>query len=97
AAVVLPGAVLAWWLARPNCAGTGRGSGGLLEQGQPLSIAPIKVLHFARSPDGAAEPRGGIGEESFTTCFDDAVTITVELSRPAHLYLIALNANGKEQ
>jgi serine/threonine protein kinase len=63
----------------------------------PLTIHPLRVMHHARTADGLAEAKGAIGEKSFATRFGDAVTIRVELSAPGYLYLLAFNADGKEQ
>jgi hypothetical protein len=64
----------------------------------PLRVRSLRVMHHAVTPDGKkSEPRGAIGEKSFRTRFGDQVTITVELSSPGYFYLVALNADGKEQ
>jgi hypothetical protein len=63
-----------------------------------VEVRALRVMHHARTPDGkGSQARGELGETSFATRYDDAVTIDVELSSPAHFYLLAFNANGKEQ
>jgi hypothetical protein len=65
---------------------------------KPLQVRALRVMHHARMPDGkGSQFQGELGETSFKTRYNDAVTIDVELSRPAHFYLLAFNADGKEQ
>jgi serine/threonine protein kinase len=63
----------------------------------PLQVRSLRVLHHARTPDGKRARTRVLGEKSFVTIFGDAVTLSVEFSRPACFYLVAFNANGKEQ
>jgi hypothetical protein len=67
----------------------------------PLSVAEpltvnLHVRHYKHEMDGdnfTAE----VGKEFLEMRFNDRVVIQVDLSRPAHCYLIACNFDGKEQ
>jgi serine/threonine-protein kinase len=63
-------------------------------EGAPVVNLP--VLHYERD-QGKDVLVGAIGSESFETRYGDRVVIEVELSRPAHCFLIACNFDGKEQ
>jgi hypothetical protein len=63
---------------------------------EPLRIAGFRVQHL-RIKQGLAQDLGEIGEKSFEVRFGDSVAVDVKLSRPAYLYLVAFNADGKEQ
>ncbi len=64
--------------------------------GSALRIRPLRVTHYATRGQEAVA-RGLVGEQSFSTRFGDAVTLTVELSGEGCLYLIGFNFNGQEQ
>jgi hypothetical protein len=56
------------------------------------------VRHYARQAGSKlVVPRGLLGEKAFAVRFNDQVRLEVELSRKAYLYLLAFNADGKEQ
>ena len=61
-----------------------------------LDVVSFRVAHFRNLSDGRA-PRGGIGETSFETFFDDDVRISLELSELGYCYVIAYNPDGGEQ
>jgi hypothetical protein len=63
---------------------------------EPVRIVGFRVQHL-RIKDNLADDLGQIGEKSFELRFGDSVNVDVKLSRPAYLYLVALNADGKEQ
>jgi hypothetical protein len=60
------------------------------------AILKFEIYHFAKV-DRNDRPMGILGEKSFTTCSDDAVTLTVELSEPAYCYLISYRPDGTEE
>ena len=64
--------------------------------GSALRIRPLRVTHYATQGQEAVA-RGVVGEQSFSTRFGDAVTLTVELSGEGYLYLIGFNFNGQDQ
>jgi hypothetical protein len=71
---------------------------------QPTTPAPLalitrfQVSHYVRQPDAELVlPRGDLGEKSFAVRWNDQVRLHVELSRLACVYLLAFNADGKEQ
>jgi hypothetical protein len=59
-------------------------------------VKALRVSHRAvRGEEGFA--RGEIGVRSFATHYGDQVRVQAELSRPAYGFLLAFNADGKEQ
>ncbi len=61
-----------------------------------LKVLRLDVDHFAK--DGNHDdPRGLLGQRSFTTHCDDGVTVSAELSAPAYCYLIAFRPDGTEE
>jgi serine/threonine protein kinase len=61
-------------------------------------ITRFQVRHYARQAQSPlVEPRGLLGEKAFAVRFNDQVRLEVELNRKAYLYLLAFNADGKEQ
>jgi serine/threonine protein kinase len=62
----------------------------------PPRITLFEAIHYQRLPVGQQQ-RGTLGKESFAVRFNDLVRLRVGLSRPAYLYLLAFNANGKDQ
>ncbi len=69
---------------------------GAVPVAHSLRIKPIRVTHYA-TVGKEEEPRGRIGEKSFTAHVGDGVTLAVELSGPGYLYLVGFNFDGKEQ
>jgi serine/threonine protein kinase len=66
-----------------------------VETTKPLRVLRLDVNHFAR--DGKFDdPRGLLGQRSFTTSKDDGVEVKAELSAPAYCYLIAFRPDGTE-
>jgi serine/threonine protein kinase len=78
-------AVLASWLLWPES-----------KKAAPVTITTFHARHL-RIADGLTEDHGEIGKESFAPRFNDLVTLEVELSGEGYLYLVAFNADGKEQ
>jgi hypothetical protein len=65
-------------------------------KGPALQIRQFYATHYETA--GKEEvPRGRIGVRSFAARVGDGVTLTVDLSREAHFYLIGFNFDGKEQ
>jgi hypothetical protein len=68
-----------------------------------LRIAGFRVQHLRLKGEkdprekGLAEFLGEIGKDSSELRFGDLVRVDVELSQRAYLYLVAFNADGKEQ
>jgi hypothetical protein len=71
------------------------GAGAVVPEA-PLRVKTLKVRHATRG-EKDYEIVGDIGEESFETSFNDLVKIQVDFSAPAYAYLLAFNADGKEQ
>ncbi|HKI30732.1 MAG TPA: serine/threonine-protein kinase [Gemmataceae bacterium] len=61
-----------------------------------LVVRALRVEHFACRGETAV-PRGEIGVRSFSTRYGDQLRVQAELSEPASCFLLALNADGKEQ
>jgi hypothetical protein len=61
-----------------------------------LVVRKLDVSHWAKVA-GGDEPRGLLGEKSFTTRLEDGVILRGELSEPAYCYLIAYRPNGTEE
>jgi serine/threonine protein kinase len=59
-------------------------------------LVNLRVQHFEHDR-GDDVPRGILGSESFEARYKDRVVIEVELSRPAHCFLLACNFDGKWQ
>lgn len=59
----------------------------------PLRVKSIEVQHYARTPAGD-QPRGALGDKSFTPLLGDRVQVVAKLSKPAYAYLIALRPDG---
>jgi serine/threonine-protein kinase len=63
-----------------------------------LRITRFQVRHYARQAGSPlVVPRGVLGEKSFAVRFNDQVRLEVALNQKAYLYLLAFNADGKEQ
>jgi hypothetical protein len=60
-----------------------------------LSVRHVRIVVDDGEKKEAGE--GVIGEESFSANVGDAVRLSVDLSAPAHAYLVAFNADGQEQ
>jgi serine/threonine protein kinase len=73
------------------------GGGGDAEGKNPLKGELLRVRHYQRLSRTKSANRGVIGEESHAAHYDDAVTVRVKLSAPGYFYLLAFNADGKEQ
>jgi serine/threonine protein kinase len=106
AAVFGAGAWLMSRVARPHNVGAETphdpGSGGGEESShepRPLAIRPLRVFLYEPVPKEEVAINHGLigGAKSPRARFGDEVTITVELSEPAYLYLIGFNFNGDEQ
>jgi tRNA A-37 threonylcarbamoyl transferase component Bud32 len=68
---------------------------GKEEQG-PAQVKRLRVWH--KIPRGEDREEWGVmGGDSLSAAFDDQVKIEVEFTHPLYAYLIAFNANGKEQ
>jgi serine/threonine protein kinase len=110
AAVVLAasGLGLTLWLGRsgPDSDGSERSqakapagpsaAGGSPREVAELRVQSVQVRQWAVGPDGT-RPVGTIGKDVDAVPFNAGVTVSVALSEPGHAYLLALNANGKEQ
>jgi hypothetical protein len=95
-------AVLAtFWLLWPRGDNTAVDSGAssptaAIPAAEALRITCFRVQHL-RIVNQLAEDHGEIGKDSFELRFGDSVRMDVKLSRPGYLYLVAFNADGKEQ
>jgi tRNA A-37 threonylcarbamoyl transferase component Bud32 len=81
-------------LATPNANPTVRGPTPLPALKTPLRVMAIHVNHFARQPDGQADPQGVLGRDSFAPVEGDQVTVEAVLSRPAYAFLLACRPDG---
>jgi hypothetical protein len=61
-----------------------------------LRVVSLQMDLWRRTQKGMAH-QGEIGRDVFEARFDDGVELVGKLSEPAHLYLVALNANGEDQ
>jgi hypothetical protein len=59
-----------------------------------LRIVSLRVRHYRGEPPVY---HGDLGETSFATSFDDDLRVSARFSTRAYCYLIAFNADGKEQ
>jgi hypothetical protein len=80
---------LAAWLGRSGPVGDDKGEAEAL-------TAKVEVIQWEVRP-GKTVPVGVIGKDVFEVPFGGRVTVDVSLSAPGFAYLLALNANGKEQ
>jgi hypothetical protein len=75
-------------------------AGKWMREGPSVAEGPpavkLRVLHYERDQKEDVLI-GAIGSESFEARYDDQVVLQVELSRPAHCFLIACNIDGKGQ
>ena len=88
AAAVLAVAVLGYWSVRATFAPVPAPNARLIED--------FRVIHFLERGD-RSEWAGEIGDGSSVTHEKDGVRIRAQFSRPAYCYLIAFNADGREQ
>jgi len=64
---------------------------------RPLRVLSLDIQHFANLDDRVAEPRGILGQRSFSARLGDRVTVQAKLSRPAYAYLIAFRPEAPEE
>jgi serine/threonine protein kinase len=96
-AAILVGFAL-WWQRDPGTWPQGNKDNPIANQ--PARVKELRVLHYALVKlDGQdrTQPRGALGDKSFAVTYNDAVKIEAELTAPAYAYLLAFNADGKEQ
>ncbi|MGO9467946.1 MAG: serine/threonine-protein kinase, partial [Isosphaeraceae bacterium] len=60
----------------------------------PLRIVSLNIEHLAMHGERAFDPRGKLGERSFSVGPGDDVMVEAELSEPAYAYLIAFRPDG---
>jgi hypothetical protein len=83
------------WLGRRG-PGPGKGAEARPAEVAALRVKSIEVVQWEVRP-GKTVPVGVLGTDVFEVPFDGRVTVDVELSEPGHAYLLALNADGREQ
>jgi hypothetical protein len=95
AAAVVGLAALAVSLLWPGSGGTPGGgpAPGPAPAAQPLAVKEMHVIHYQ---DNGAKRLGNLRTSTQAVKLDDNVEVTVELSAPAHCYLIAFNPEGGE-
>jgi hypothetical protein len=102
AAVLLVAGVLsavAWFAGRQEPREPGREEPNrptVAEEVDPLRLMRFDVAYVANATS-RADRKELLGVDRFETIYNEAVSLDVELSRPAHCYLIALNVDGKDQ
>jgi hypothetical protein len=65
--------------------------------GDGLRVARWQVERRARQAGAQERAPAVVGEGTEELAYGDAVRLTVELSGPAHAYLVAFNCDGKEE
>lgn len=78
---------IAWWATRPAP------PSDVAAPPPPLQIRLLHVRHFVAA-DGQVQLKGIVGHESFGVRQGDSLGVSVDLSEPAHVALLALDSEG---